>query len=131
TDAQAQHLAVDDNRIAELNLEWDNEAMRLLHTAGLLPLNRWTSDELERLLGPVSFVGAIPEDATVPLRDTRIHRGDLFQLGRHTVLCGDATNGADVARVLNGTAPQLMATDPPYGVRYDPTWRPRSGQSGR
>lgn len=49
--------------------------------------------------------------------------GQLWQLGPHRLLCGDATNAGDVARLLRGKTPQLMITDPPYGVRYDPQWR--------
>src|SRR5262249_37864416 len=54
-----------------------------------------------------------------------ITRGDLFQLGAHRLLCGDATAAADVARVLDGAEPRLLVTDPPYGVSYDPAWRHR------
>ena len=39
------------------------------------------------------------------------------------MLCGDATNPDDVARLLDGAEPRLLATDPPYGVSLDPTWR--------
>jgi len=53
--------------------------------------------------------------------------GQLWELGRHRLLCGDCTLAADVARVLAGTKPQLMVTDPPYGVEYDPTWRADAG----
>ena len=49
--------------------------------------------------------------------------GDLWLLGRHRLVCGDATNPAIVALVLDGAAPRLMVTDPPYGVNYDPAWR--------
>lgn len=51
--------------------------------------------------------------------------GDLWCLGRHRVICGDATDGPTVARVLAGACPNLMVTDPPYGVCYDPAWRDR------
>ena len=53
--------------------------------------------------------------------------GDLWLLGRHRLLCGSATDPADVARLLGGVRPHLMATDPPYGVSYDPAWRNRGG----
>jgi DNA methylase len=46
-------------------------------------------------------------------------------------LCGDATDEADVARVLGEATPQLLTSDPPYGVEYDPTWRPQVGRRGR
>lgn len=55
--------------------------------------------------------------------------GDLWLLGRHRLLCGDATDGAAVARLLDGAQPHLMVTDPPYGVRYDPAWRNAAGLS--
>jgi DNA modification methylase len=49
--------------------------------------------------------------------------GDLWLLGRHRLLCGDATSAADVERARGPTSPLVMVTDPPYGVNYDPTWR--------
>ena len=45
--------------------------------------------------------------------------------GDHRLLCGDATNATDVARLLAGAAPRLLATDPPYGVALDTAWRDR------
>jgi len=50
-------------------------------------------------------------------------RGDVWLLGAHRLVCGDATDPGDVATALNGTIPHLMVTDPPYGVSYDPGWR--------
>lgn len=41
----------------------------------------------------------------------------------HRLLCGDSTSGADIGRLLTGARPVLLATDPPYGVRYDSAWR--------
>lgn len=53
--------------------------------------------------------------------------GDLWVLGTHRVLCGDATSATDVERLLESASPALMVTDPPYGVEYDPGWRDRAG----
>ncbi len=50
-------------------------------------------------------------------------RGDVWRLGPHRLVCGDATDPADVATALAGAVPHLMVTDPPYGVSYDPGWR--------
>jgi DNA modification methylase len=53
----------------------------------------------------------------------RSKRGDLWRLGDHRLLCGDATNQEDVARLLDGGTPTLLCTDPPYGVSLDGSWR--------
>jgi DNA modification methylase len=45
--------------------------------------------------------------------------GDLWLLGEHRVLCGDATSEADVSRLMNGEKADMVFTDPPYGVNYD------------
>jgi DNA modification methylase len=56
-------------------------------------------------------------------RGPRTKLGDLWALGDHRLLCGDATSPADVARLLDGAEPRLMTTDPPYGVSLDGSWR--------
>ncbi len=68
---------------------------------------------------------AVPEAPAVPM--SRL--GDLWHLGAHRLLCGDATDPGGVTRLLAGVAPHLMVTDPPYGVMYDPDWRNRAGAS--
>ncbi len=54
-----------------------------------------------------------------------VRTGDLWKLGEHRLLCGDATSAKDVASLLGKDRPHLMVTDPPYGVDYDPMWRDR------
>ncbi len=72
----------------------------------------------------------VPE---LPEGEPSVKTGELWALGEHRLLCGDATNPEDVARLLDGAAPTLLATDPPYGVSLDPTWRDGvyNGQSER
>lgn len=65
----------------------------------------------------------VPE---VPTRPTS-RAGDLWKLGTHRVLCGDATKAKDVALVMGDSKPNLMASDPPYGINYDPGWRAERG----
>jgi DNA modification methylase len=62
---------------------------------------------------------AVPE----PPEEPYVKPGELYRLGDHRILCGDATDPADVARLLDGATPTLLATDPPYGVQLDQTWR--------
>jgi hypothetical protein len=70
------------------------------------------------VLGDPEEIPPVPEEA-----DVYVKRGDLWLLGEHRLLCGDATNPDDVTRLLDGAEPTLLATDPPYGVSLDPTWR--------
>lgn len=46
---------------------------------------------------------------------------------KHRIICGDSTDAATVDALLDGEVPNLMVTDPPYGVNYDPSWRARAG----
>lgn len=57
-------------------------------------------------------------DAVPEIRKTTIQRGDLFLLGSHRLLCGDATCKEDVERLMNGEKADLFLSDPPYGVSY-------------
>jgi DNA modification methylase len=90
----------------------------------------WTDAEFAALFTEASM-GLTDENAVVKPGPTDIVRGDLFVLGRHRLLCGDATSAGDVTRLLDGATPVLMATDPPYGVSYDPAWRHRVNPAQR
>ena len=58
---------------------------------------------------------------------TESRLGDIWCLGDHRLACGDCTDAALITALLGDTKPNLMVTDPPYGVEYDPSWRHRSG----
>ncbi len=120
TPEQKRRLALFDNRAAEL-AEWDTEVLASLaddtDLSGL-----WDDGELADLLSSVDAgVGeplTDPDDVPeVPL-DPVTQPGDLWILGPHRLLCGDATSAADVARLMNGERSPLMPTDPPYLVNY-------------
>ena len=130
TDPRARGLAVADNRVGELDLEWDVAMLKQLDTEGLDLSAFWTDDEFEALCAEPSD-GLTDENAVIAPGPTDIVRGDLVTLGRHRLLCGDATSAADVTRLLDGVTPILMVTDPPYGVSYDPAWRHRVDPSQR
>jgi DNA modification methylase len=76
-------------------------------------------------LGPDEAMTGLtdPDDTPEPAEDPYVKAGDLYVLGEHRLLCGDATSPDDVARVLGGKRPALTVTDPPYGVEYDASWR--------
>lgn len=64
-----------------------------------------------------------PKEVAAP----RVKPGEVWALGDHRLACGDSTDPALVKLLLNGAEPQLLVTDPPYGVSYDPTWRAGKG----
>ena len=67
-------------------------------------------------------------NAAPPLPETPVTKpGDLWLCAKHRILCGDATSAHTVARLLAGTEPLLLVTDPPYGVSLDGTWRDKAG----
>ncbi len=133
TDAQRRAYIIADNRLAE-NAGWDLAMLRieLGDLAGLdfdLSLMGFSDDELSGVMA--DRTSGLTEPDTVPdVPDTPISvLGDVWKLGNHTLVCGDATNADDVANCLNGVTPHLMVTDPPYGVDYDPSWRNAAGAS--
>ncbi|MCW5750220.1 MAG: site-specific DNA-methyltransferase [Alphaproteobacteria bacterium] len=136
TDAQARAFRIADNQIA-LNAGWDDallaaEVARLQEDGVDLDLLGFGEDELDRLLddldgtdGAADGEDVVPEPPVEPVS----RPGDLWLLGAHRLLCGDATSTSDVERLLAGAVPHLMVTDPPYGVEYDPSWRNEAGVS--
>lgn len=124
---QKARLALADNRTAELAEGWDPAVLKQMLAEGVSLEGLWSPDELVDLFDGALPIGKTDPDAVPAPRPTSIKPGDLFVLGRHRLLCGDATDAAAVARLLDGAKPRLMVTDPPYGVDYDPAWRHDAG----
>jgi DNA modification methylase len=78
-------------------------------------------EELARLLATQDAAdGLTDEDAIPETQDTLVSApDDLWVLGNHRLLCGDATVAADVDRLMVGAAADLVFTDPPYNVDYE------------
>jgi hypothetical protein len=130
TDPRAKRLAIADNRVAEVDLAWNGNVLKKLQAEGLDLSAFWTGEEFAAQFAEPT-TGLTDENSVVEPAATDIVCGDLFALGAHRLMCGDATSAADVARLLDGATPNLMATDPPYGVAYDPAWRHRANPSQR
>jgi DNA modification methylase len=133
SEAQKRAYVLADNRLA-LDAGWDEELLRIelgdLRDLGFdLGLTGFGADEIGRLLIDAGD-GLTDPDMVPEVPETPVSRlGDVWVLGRHRLVCGDATDAASVARALDGVRPHLMVTDPPYGVGYDPAWRNRAGVS--
>jgi DNA modification methylase len=113
--------------------DWDPKllALELQEIQGMdfdLALTGFDVPEIDDLLGTLGvdgddFVPPVPEVATT-------RAGDLWLLGKHRVLCGDATSPESVERLLDGGKPTLLVTDPPYGIELNSEWRDRAGLNG-
>jgi DNA modification methylase len=128
SEAQKRAYVLADNKLAE-NAGWD-EALLKIEVADLtalgfdLPLMGFSDKELARLStgsDGLTDPDAVPQQ---PINPTA-QRGEVWRLGRHRLVCGDATDESDVRRALAGVSAHLMVTDPPYGTNYDPNWRDR------
>jgi DNA modification methylase len=123
SEAQKRAYVLADNQLA-LNAGWDEALLRLeladLSELGFeLGLIGFGEGELERLLAGESKAGLIEDDEAPALPEQAVTKaGDLWILGEHRLLCGDATVLADVERVLEGRLADMTFTDPPYNVAY-------------
>ncbi len=131
---QVKAFRLSHNRLAEI-AEWDPELLKLelgelreadFEIEGL----GWSDEELSKILGDSNPGLTDPDAAPAPPGTLVTEPHDVWLLGKHRLVCGDACDADDVARALNGVAPHLMITDPPYGVSYDPGWRGRRLQDG-
>lgn len=131
SDVNRRQLVLADNRIA-LNAGWDKQVLSLeladLSAMGAdLSSLGFTAKELSQALSSVEG-GLTDEDQIPEVAEVAISQaGDIWQLGPHRIACGDSRDESLVKALLAGTLPQLMVTDPPYGVEYDPEWRHRRG----
>jgi DNA modification methylase len=131
TDFERRQLVLADNRIA-LNASWDAEmlSLELADLSGMgadLSTLGFTTKELSRALSRVEG-GLTDEDEVPEIAELAVSQpSDIWQLGPHRIACGDSRDANLVTILFAGTVPQLMVTDPPYGVEYDPEWRHRRG----
>lgn len=140
TTLTAQELtayAIADNRTGELS-EWNNERLleqlESFEDAALQAATGWSEADIIKLCNDLSSKPEIDPDPDnddiLPPIEPTAKAGNVWVLGNHRLMCGDSTKPEDVAKLLNGKKPFLMVTDPPYGVKYDPTRRTDREQRG-
>lgn len=125
TETQIRALRIADNKVHELS-SWNfdllpielNELKALDYDLSVLGFD---DPELQRLLNATTNTGLVdPDDIPAPPDTPVTRRGDQWRLGRHSLLCGDSGNAADVDRLLGGAPIHLVNTDPPYNVKVEP-----------
>jgi len=126
-DASAKAFALADNRTADLGT-YDDEALLALieevhqADAALLETTGWTEADMHELIDSIHpDTIDVPDDADdVPSNPPAITvPGDIWLLGPHRLLCGDATSTSDLDKLMSGNTADCIFTDPPYNVAYD------------
>jgi DNA modification methylase len=131
SEAKRKAYVLADNQLA-LNAGWDKELLAL-EFADLAALDfnfdvmGFDKAFVDEINGKRVHFGDPDEDAPEPPAAPCSRLGDIWVLGDHRIICGDATDAETVKAMLAGDTPNLMVTDPPYGVDYDPEWRLRAG----
>lgn len=121
---QARLLRIADNRLAEA-AGWDEELLKLelgelIELDVEIALTGFELGEIDVILDGSAppKVKDDPADALPELGEAAVtRRGDLWLLGKHRLMCGDARDPGDYARLLGGEVAQAVFTDPPYNVR--------------
>ena len=122
-EVQRRALVLADNKLAE-NAGWDEELLKLelqaLEDLDFdLDIVGFSLDELNDLLVDDSAEGNTEDDAVPEVQEQPVSKpGDLWVLGNHRLLCGSATESADVEKLMGGQLADMVFTDPPYNVDY-------------
>ncbi len=125
TEAQKKAYIIADNRMA-MDAGWDEELLRVEIEALQgedfdVSLTGFDEKEIADLFAGEKDDGAKDDDfdLTAALEQASfVERGDIWTVGRHRLMCGDATSAEDVDALMDGKKANLIVTDPPYGVSF-------------
>lgn len=124
TESQKKAYIIADNKIG-LNAGWDNELLTIelseLQGAEFdLALLGFDDAELSKLFDDDKDIREDDFDVDKELNQPTITQsGDIWKLGKHTLICGDSTKSETYEKLLNDTTVNLVVTDPPYNVNYE------------
>lgn len=113
-DKKRQRLAVLDNSASDLSV-FDNEKIR--KDFSIEEIKELGVQEVEiSAESPTITEDEVPDAAKV---ETRVKKGDIWQLGEHRLMCGDSTVITDVEKLMNGEKADMVFTDPPYLMGFE------------
>lgn len=108
-------LALLDNSTSD-KVQWDFDNLSADFDLSELPALGIEDLPETAQLEPEITEDEVPSDEQV---ETRVKKGDIWQLGEHRLMCGDSTIITDVEKLMNGEKADLLLTDPPYNVSYE------------
>ncbi len=120
-DRKARELAIADNRVSEIDLEWKPEVLASLDVD---LAQFWNENELKTLLKDFRSNELSPPEPKIDQaaelqKKWKTKRGQIWEIGQHRLMCGDSGSASDVTALMAGKTAKLCATDPPYLVSYD------------
>lgn len=115
TDEQIKAYRLADNKVSEKS-EWDFDLLQD-ELSEILNIDMEMFDfDVEEKANEKTEV----EEVEIPKKVEAVaKKGDIWQLGRHRLMCGDSTSIGDVEKLMNGVKADLLVTDPPYNVNYE------------
>ena len=121
SDNQAKAYRLMDNRSGQES-NWDKKLLELelslLNDENInLDLTGFDEVELNNLIADEK-TGLTEDDAIPEPKEAICKLGDIWQLGKHRLLCGDSTKEEDVNKLMDGAKADMVFTDPPYGINY-------------
>lgn len=122
TDTQKRAYILADNKLA-LDAGWDDEILKaelnfLKEVNFDIALTGFDMDEIDLNATDIEFKeDDFDVEAELPA-EPKAKLGDIYQLGRHRIMCGSSTNPHDVVKLVNNQNMDLCVTDPPYNVNY-------------
>lgn len=124
----AQRYAIADNRIAEVDLDFDTDVLKAAMDDGINLEEFWSKAELRGLLGGEAIgVREGDDDLVDRVANPITVEGDLWLLGDHRLLCASSTLADSYKQACGSLKPFMMVSDPPYGVELDTAWRTEAG----
>jgi DNA modification methylase len=134
TDVECVIVELDDTREKALNValnkisgDWDESKLALL-IADLdasdfdVELTGFDEAEIQAMIGSLDDEDVADDDFDLSAAleaASFVERGDVWSVGRHRLVCADATSESDVATLMDGKSANLVLTDPPYNVAFE------------
>ena len=119
TEEQIKAFRLADNKTGEL-ADWDIELLysELEDLTGF-DMTMFGFEDIDFSLDDFEEEKEEGEEADTDSEEKpKVEYGDIYQLGRHRLMCGDSTSAEDMARLIDGAVIDLYVTDPPYNVAY-------------
>lgn len=119
TEDQIKAFRIADNKVAEL-ADWDEELLLAELDMIEMDMGQFNIDMSELDLDDSSEEVVEDEFDDTPPEEPQAKYGDIYQLGRHRLMCGDSTSVEDVKKLVGGgVIVDMLLTDPPYNISYE------------